>query len=497
MGAGAGWNVVGTSPAPSSGDGWNVVSAMPKTLGVSPTRPAGLPAGVDLPGFPTTQPIPMKTPQGVGSTIMSHLANMVSGPYHAFTDAPQNAQEQQIKGTDVNSGMVSKALGQFGLGAARILVQPTRNAISDSIKLRQAGGPQASLTAPSTYDSAGNNIPTAGSKLVDAIPVIGPWARSYANEVANNGILPATAGLATDALAPSALSKGAGMLRSMAPSLAEGALKISAADRGYGKTIGRAVLDETSGVRPSTILASTKAKLAQLNPQIDAMAAAHTAPVSIQPAIDSVGDAQASAAARNNVGGFNAIEPVKNQLTENYFGNNQPFAAPTVGNPNEFLAPMQTATDALGLKRGLRDQFVKNFSLDSASNAAKDAAKSASGKIDTSLDSSLGPDFSSLNQRISSLIPVEDAAEKINRSAEIPQALGSKLGKHTGALTGAAAGGAMFGPLGAAAGFALPEMLSSPTAQMTLARTLNSTLPSAVAPALFSGGVMTPPKVKK
>lgn len=456
------------------------------------------PLGGSAPSLSAPAPqVKATQPQGVGSTILSHLSNMISGPYHAFTDAPKNAEEQQIKGTSPDSGMAMRTLGQVGLGAARMFVQPTRNALRDVSTLRQAGGPQSSLLSPSYYDANGNNVPTAGSKLVDSIPIYGPWSRSYSDEAAKNGIIPATAGLATDVLAPKLLGMGAGALRSMAPSLAEGALKISAADRGYGKTIGQAALNETSGIRPSTILASTRDRLAQLNPQVDAMAASHTGPVSIQPAINSVSDAQASAAARNNIGGFNALEPVKGQLTENNFGNNQPFAAPTVGNPNDALAPMQTATDALGLKRGLRDQFVKNFSLDSASGMAKDAAKSASSKIDSSLDSALGPDFAKTNQRISSLIPIEDAAEKLTRSADLPQALGSKLGKHTGALASAGFGAAAFGPLGAAAGFALPEMLSSPAAQMALARTLNSSLPSVAAPLALSGGVLNPRKEKR
>lgn len=459
-------------------------------------QPAGLPAGQSLPGV-SRPAVTLREPKGVASTVGSHLANMVTGPIGAFTQGPKNEDEARIKGTDADSGLAARTLGQIGLGAARILVQPTRTALRESGELRRAGGPRSSLLAPSSYDAYGNYQPTAGSKIVDAIPVIGPWARSYSDEVQQNGVIPATAGLATDVLGPKLMGKAAGALRKAAPSLAEGALKINASDRGYGKTIGRAALDETRGIRPSTVLRTANERLAELNPQVDAMAASYPGPVSIQPAIDTVGDAQASAAARNNVAGFNAIEPVRGQLTENYFGNNQPFAPPTVGNPNASISPMQTATGALGLKRGLRDQFVRNWSPDAATTTAKEAAQGASRAIDTSLDTALGPEFSRTNQRISSLIPVADAAEKITRSAEIPQALGSKIGKHTGALASTIAGGAAFGPAGAAAGLALPELISSPAGQMALARALNSRLPSAAAPIILSGGILTPRREKK
>lgn len=463
----------------------------------SSTRPAGLPPGMDLPGFPSAPPIRMVPPQGPLATIGSHVANLVTGPYHAFTDAPRNPEEQQVKGaTRKDDGFIPNALGQFGLGAARMFVLPTVDALKDASMLYKGGGPQSSILHGGSYGVDGTYQPTAGSKIVDSIPIIGPWTRGAETEAAQNGNLSAAAGFATDMLAPKLAGKTIASLRSVAPSLAEGALRITASDRGYGKTIGRAALDDTTGVRPSTILKSTTEKLKQLTPQIDGMAANYRRPVTIQPAIDSVDNGQLTAAERNNVGGYNALEPVRDQLTQNPFGNNQPFASPTVGNPNALLSPMQTATSALELKRGLRDQFVKNWSPDAASTAAKDAAKQASGEIDSSLDQDLGPNFAKLNQRVSSLIPLQEAAEKLTRSAEIPQSLGAKLGKHTGALTGAAAGGAAFGPLGAAAGFALPEMISSPTAQMALARTLNSRLPATLIPPLFTGGILTPRKVQ-
>lgn len=148
------------------------------------------------------------------SNVGTHLANMVSGPYHAFTDAPRSQEEQAT--VDSHGGMknpVMNVLNHVGLGAERMLVDPTRDALQQSSRLRSQGGPQSSLWAPSTYDSQGNNVPTAGSSLVDAIPMYGPMSRNYANEVHQQGLVPASAGLATDMIAPKIMGKaiGAGM----------------------------------------------------------------------------------------------------------------------------------------------------------------------------------------------------------------------------------------------------------------------------------------------
>jgi hypothetical protein len=422
-------------------------------------------------------------------SIGSHLKNMVAGPYHAFTDAPRNPEEAQIKGADASSGTVANALGQFGLGAARMLVQPTREAGRNAIAAAKVGN----------YVGKPDSAVAQG---IRAVPFVGPAAGGLVDEAEAKGMLPALAGLGTDLAAPLAAGKAASAIRGAAPSMGEGALSISKADRGYDKTIGRAFLDETKGIRPATIQKSAADKIAQLTPQVEDMAARHTGPVSIAPARAVVSDTQLAAAKKNNVGGYNAVEPVREQLTVNHFGNNQPFAPPTVGSPSAGIAEMQTATDALGLKRGLRDQFVKNWSPDAASTAAKDAAKGASREIDHSLDSALGPDFASTNQIISSLIPVEDAAEGLTRAADLPQRMGDKLRAHTGALTsavfgagaGAAHAGVLGGLAGGAMGFAIPEMVGSPTFRAGLARTMNSKIPQYVSPYISAGDLQYPRK---
>ncbi len=139
----------------------------------------------------------------------SHLANMVAGPVRALTAPPQNAAEVGAEGAMAANPFTPP---RIGLAAYRMFAEPTVDNVSAAIDLRKKGGPQSSLLAPSRYDSAGNNVPTAGSKLVDAIPIYGPWARNAENEAQQKGILPAAAGLATDTLAPKLAGKIGGAI---------------------------------------------------------------------------------------------------------------------------------------------------------------------------------------------------------------------------------------------------------------------------------------------
>jgi hypothetical protein len=136
------------------------------------------------------------------SNVGTHLKNMVAGPYHAFTDAPQNAAEQRIKGLPGNSGI----MGQVDLGAARMFAEPTAKALVETGRQAHAGN--LGLGAKdTTYDEQGNYHPTAMSSAMDAVPVAGPWARGVETEAHQKGALPALAGLGTDIAAPIAGGK--------------------------------------------------------------------------------------------------------------------------------------------------------------------------------------------------------------------------------------------------------------------------------------------------
>lgn len=260
------------------------------------------------------------------SSIGAHLKNLVSGPYHAFTDDPRNPEEQQIKGTSPDSGTAANMLGQFGLGAARMLVQPTRNALRDSSELRRLGGPQSSLLAPSSYDSQGNNIPTAGSKIIDALPVVGPWSRAYADEVHQKGFLPASAGLATDALAPEAAG---GILRGLKPiskSIAIGdvtnMIKPSATDTAFGKAPAEGLLKQPGGIFSGSkerLLDRSKKNIGLIGQQIgNEVANAPQTPMNVSgEVINPYAIALKDAAKNNNTGLVSRLQETSKGLTNN------------------------------------------------------------------------------------------------------------------------------------------------------------------------------------
>ena len=68
---------------------------------------------------------------------------------------------------------------------------------------------------------------------------------------------------------------GAGIgqgLRAAAPLIAETGLGLPKAMRAFGKTPGKALLEETTGIRPETVAASAQGRLGELNPQLEAAA---------------------------------------------------------------------------------------------------------------------------------------------------------------------------------------------------------------------------------
>jgi hypothetical protein len=146
------------------------------------------------------------SPLAAVGNVVSHAANLVKGPFQALTAPPQNAGEAAVQA----SAQTAPGGAAIPLAAYRMFAEPTVSGVSDAMDLRKQGGERASLWGPSKYDAEGNNIPTAGSRLVDSIPIYGPWARNSENEARTQGALPAAAGLATDIFAPKLLAKGAG-----------------------------------------------------------------------------------------------------------------------------------------------------------------------------------------------------------------------------------------------------------------------------------------------
>jgi hypothetical protein len=278
----------------------------------------------------------------------------------------------------------------------------------------------------------------------------------------------------------SALGSG---LRAIAPKVAESALGIKRADRAFGKTPGEAIINETKGVRPSTIAASAKGTLSQLNPQLDAAAAASTIPGSLHPALSVVDDAISKAAGQNAGKTIQQLQPMRDFLTKNV-ANGLP------------LSPTQSSSGVLNLKRGFGNDFLHNWNPETLPGVTG-TGRNVYHALDAELDRT-APAAENLNQRISSLIPVEKNAESLTRGPGVLQRSAHRIAAHTGAAT-AGVGGSIAGYreggvpgafAGGLAGILAPELLASPTGQMIVARGMASPITRKIALPLAQGGAL-------
>jgi hypothetical protein len=262
-------------------------------------------------------------------------------------------------------------------------------------------------------------------------------------------------------------------LRAIAPSVAESALGIGKRLRGFGRTPGKAALEEISGVSPETVGANAGAKIEQLTGELENAAARSTTPVSTAPAVQVVDGEMKKALSRNDRAGLTQLHDLRQQLTQELVSDSQ-------GIRFEGELPGQLpASRLLDIKRGIGN-LEKSWNPETR-GAMRGVVRKVYGALDREVDRAV-PESADLNQRISSLIPVAQRAESIERGAGLPQRIGHRLAAHTGALTGAVAGGYLGerkgGVLGAiaggAVGLAAPEILTSPTLQMLIARAAKS-----------------------
>ena len=266
-------------------------------------------------------------------------------------------------------------------------------------------------------------------------------------------------------------------LKAAAPLLAESALGVRGADKMYGRTVGDAIMEDTHGVRPSTIEESARGKIGELKPELEQTAADagnNGARGSLLPARKGVQDAISGHLTNRATKTAAELEPLQTHLATDS----------TTGLP---LAQDQTPTGLLQLKRGLDSDFIRNWSPLTGSRPALGQARSAYGDLADAFHSS-APGTQELDQRISSLIPVANRAEITSRAPGILENTMNRFRVPTGALTGAVGGGVagyheggLPGAVaGAGMGALLPSIISSPTTQMIMARGLYDGVPKLI-----------------
>jgi len=420
-------------------------------------------------------PTPMAPPSAMGKTTDSVSRQLLNGLTFGFGDNMEAAlgalpvlgdkkpNESYAQAYDRNLREVRGSMGQFQKENPKTAL--ALDVAGGMLPAVLTGGSSTAATAPSligrvgrsallgaTYGALGN----AGNSNVDTAPEL---------------LKQAGKGAAWGAASGAAMPVIASGLRRVAEDVADSALGIGMKDRRYGKTPAAAILDETSGISPATIEESARNKMGELQAQMAAAGQGKT--------VD-IGNAQrlAQQLAYQKAGGINQplakemqemADSLSNAPSSSFHGASQWSPGPT-GQYAGTISANQSVPDASRLKRDFSDRFVAWNS--DRSPSASQAGKQVYRALDNAIDSSV-PEAASLNQRISSLIPVAQRAEAKQLQAGAGQRALHRIAAHTGAGLFGAAGYHFGGPLGAAAGLVVPEVIASPTAQMGIARGLN------------------------
>jgi hypothetical protein len=203
---------------------------------------------------------------------------------------------------------------------ARELMTPGARTEGAADVLEGAGRVIAPAAIGATLPALITNPLTTGAGLVGG-GLIGKGAQKGAEAVTEHfGGSPSAVRLAGD-VAPLVtgplLSKAAGrLIQAPAKPLVKSALGLQGKSETFGADPARAVLEETSSMRPSGIAREGQQRITDLTNQLDTAAAKSTATPSLTPARDILSRASGSAAAANSEQGPREIGRMSRQLTD-------------------------------------------------------------------------------------------------------------------------------------------------------------------------------------
>lgn len=379
-----------------------------------------------------------------------------------------------------------------------------------SAALDLAGGRKAEAVSDA-LEGAGRMITPAALPFAAAAPVaaLGAAGAGYLGQKLGEygarkfGASPETERMIGDvASIPASVAGGAGggLLSKAAGPLAESALGIRGVTHAYGANPGKAILEETSGVRPSTVERSAKDAIKTLGQEVEARAAASPNKASLLPARNVVESAIGQAAGRNSTATPSELQPLKRFLNEptpgfagateyppgahtpiSYQQTNSPVLGPNgqpipgaprvIGGPApaEVVAEKQPAAAALGMRRQLDQDFIRNWNPALNTKGMLGTARRAYGAVGSELDKAV-PGLQHLDQRISGLIPAAQRARMTDLSAGPGERILNRVSRPTGGMLPLIFGYHEGGPLGALGTLIGQETLSSPAAKMMGAR---------------------------
>lgn len=429
------------------------------------SRPAGLPEGQSLPSVPAHPAVSLKpaipgySDPGTATSVARGVLKSIPGTAASVAKLIPGTRDAWEPGeAAAQTYGTAESIGK-GIGNAAQFLIP------------MAGEEAAGVALAS-------KLPTLGRLAAPAGRILASGAGAGIVNKAQGGSFKSGAGMG---LAGGAIGEG---IRATAPIFAESALGVTGNDKMYGRTVGRAILDDTRGVLPETVTQSARDTVGRLRPELEA-----------------------EATAAGNAGRTGSMQPARSAVSDRIGGhitNRAVKSADELSDMNSFLhtdavsnkiIPVdQPPIELLRYKRGLDSDFIGNWKPATNSNNELSTAREAYGKLAEEFHSS-APGTKELDQRISSLIPVIDRADRMSRSPGMLESTLHRFRTPTGALIGATTGGAEgyreHGPIGALTGAALgaiaPAVIGNPATQMLMARGANKFFPSLVRPILVGG----------
>lgn len=396
--------------------------------------------------------------QGLGESALSTVGNLGGALQRVMPESLRNSSY----GKDYSEGVDTlKELGQ------------PQSAVQGGFK---GVGNAAQFLVPGEAEEAG------AAKLAGVMGK--PLARVLTSGASTGAVNKAQGGsFGTGAL----MGGGMGVLGEGARSVLAPALMRTAIPGGISKETANAVLSETRGVRPSTVLQGTEGRIKEASNDLEnaVNAAGPKRTLSLQPALDPVRDAYAVARRQRVPGDSDQIQSLLDFLRgEKEFGPARP--------------PALTPAEALDVRRGYGRNFISNKEWNQVTNspvtaAAKQGYGGITGELHEKVPGSVEPD-----EMIHSLKPAQQGLRKlVQQDPSIVGNISGRMAARTGALTSAAmgaAGGARSAGLpgailGGATGLVAPEVLSAPAAKMGLARAAYSTLTPRMGSAVLTPAV--------
>lgn len=442
-------------------------------------------------------------PPGVGNPLTENPSRIPQGlqparepdPWHHPTEGLIGQGISQIGGGVEHMAQPERA-AKFA-GAADVIRGAGRAMLPAAIPA-MAAAPVAALGAAG-LGYLGNEVGRDISRRVGG----GPEAQDLAGELTSipAGILGGRAG---------------GLVSAGARPLAKSALGIHGRTEAYGANPGKAILEETTGIRPGTVADSARARLGELNTELEKKAATSKRTGSIEPARGIIRSHMAQGASANSEVTPAKLQPMLSQLQEVRPGfagateyaqgahtpvnitqrpssvlgpNGQPIMNPQISygkTPDPVVAADQPASNLLRMKRQFDQDFIKNWNPAADTKGQLGVARQGYHALGSELEKAV-PGAVDLNQRISSLIPVAQRARLTEMNGGPMERILDRATRPTGGLFPILFGLHEGGPLGAAATVAGQEMLGSPAARLIGARTLHGigkplrAFPSAVA----------------